>query len=157
MTDIPEGWTFLRQLPKKGTEDRGLGAHHDMLRPPLGSATLTCQHLQPTCHLWPVLAGKSPAPPTLISCMGTMVMDPSGFWLQPFGSISNASSSMVAPPRRLALHLRCGPNSSPSCCQVKFTSVDPLEPPKENESCPTPWPMRETWVVTALPLPPTKK
>ena len=32
------GWTFLRQLPKKGMEDRGLGAHRVMLWPPFRSA-----------------------------------------------------------------------------------------------------------------------
>ena len=42
VTDIPKGWTFLRQLPEKGMEDRGLGAHHDVLQPPLGS---TCPHV----------------------------------------------------------------------------------------------------------------
>ena len=25
VTEIPEGWTFIRQLPKKGVKDRGLG------------------------------------------------------------------------------------------------------------------------------------
>ena len=38
VTDVPEGWTFLRQLPKNGMEDGGPGAHHDVLRPPLRSA-----------------------------------------------------------------------------------------------------------------------
>ena len=80
-------------------------------------------------------------------------MDPPGFWLQPFGSISNASFSMAAPPRRLALCLRCGPSSCPSCCQVKFTSVALLEPPKGNKSSPTLWPMRETWLVMTPPPP----
>ena len=74
-------------------------------------------------------------------------MDPPSFWLQPFGSVSNASFSMAALPRKLALCLRCGPSSFPSCCQVKFTSVDLLEPPKGNESGPTPWHVREAWLV----------
>ena len=62
--------------------------------------------------------------------------------------------SMAAPPRRLALCLRCRPSSCQSCCLVKFTLVDPLEPPKENESGPTPWTVKETWLVMTLPLPP---
>ena len=30
-TEVPEGSTFLRQLPKKAVEDRGPGAHCDVL------------------------------------------------------------------------------------------------------------------------------
>ena len=70
--------------------------------------------------------------------------DPPNCWLWLFGCASNASFSMAAPPRRLALHLRSRPSSCPNCCQVKFTSVALLEPPKEIKSGPTPWPMKET-------------
>ena len=42
VTDVPEGWTFLRQATQKGMEDGGLGAHHVVLQPPLGS---TCPHV----------------------------------------------------------------------------------------------------------------
>ena len=31
VTDVPEGWTFLRQLPEKVRKDGGLGAHCVML------------------------------------------------------------------------------------------------------------------------------
>ena len=32
VTEVPEGWTFLRAAAQKGVEDGGLGAHCDMLR-----------------------------------------------------------------------------------------------------------------------------
>ena len=64
------------------------------------------------------------------------------------------SFSMVAPPRRLALHLRCKPNNCQSCCWVRFTLVDLLELPRANVSSPTPWSMREMWLVMSLPLHP---
>ena len=64
------------------------------------------------------------------------------------------SFSMVVPPRRLALHLRCKQNNCQSCCQVRFTLVDPLELPRANISSLTPWPMREMWLVTSFPLRP---
>ena len=67
-------------------------------------------------------------------------------------SISNANFSMAAPPKRLALHLRCEPNSCQSCCWVKSTLVDPLELPRADISSLTPWPMREMSLVMSLPL-----
>ena len=196
VTEVPEGWTFLRQLPKKvqKTEvwelivtcfNHLLEAHahmssfaanmsslakiadpktFDMVMKVAAQPMIQINVLE--CYLSPV---QDPPPKTTAeehlsqlekSCSPDHCllhrnhsMDPPSFWLQLFGSISNASFSMVAPPRRLALCLRCGPSSFPTCCQVKFTSVDLLEPPKRNESSPTPWPMREMWLVMT-PLPP---
>ena len=50
-TEVPEGWTFLRQLAQKGVEDSGLGAHCDVLQSPVGDAhshVIICgQHVIP--------------------------------------------------------------------------------------------------------------
>ena len=59
---------------------------------------------------------------------------------------------MATLPRSFALCLRCMPNNCQSCCLVKFTLVDPLEPPKANISSPTLQPMKEMWLVMSLPL-----
>ena len=91
----------------------------------------------------PVPAGKSHPPPAHISHTGTMV------WTHQASSCSGLAPSqmqvfsMAAPPRRLALHLRCEPNNCQSCCWVRFTLVDPLELPRANVSGLTPRPMRE--------------
>ena len=61
VTDIPEGWTFLRQLAQKGMEDGGPGAHHDVLRPPLRSACPTCHHSWLTSPRWPRLPTPRPS------------------------------------------------------------------------------------------------
>ena len=61
---------------------------------------------------------------------------------------------MAQPPRRLALHLRCKPNSCQSCCRVKSTLVDPLELPRAEVSGLMPQPMREMLLVMSLPLHP---
>ena len=42
VTEIPEGWTFIRQLPEKGMKDRGLGIDCDVLQSPVGGA---CSHV----------------------------------------------------------------------------------------------------------------
>ena len=36
--EIPEGWTFIRQLPKKGVKDRGPGIDCDVLQSPVRGA-----------------------------------------------------------------------------------------------------------------------
>ena len=65
-------------------------------------------------------------------------------------------SSMAARPRKLAPHLRSGPSSCPSYCQVKCTWVALAEPPKGNKRGPTP--VHEGDVAGDDPdLPPTKK
>ena len=74
---------------------------------------------QDDCRRMPVPAGKKSCFPDHRLLHGNHGMDPPSFWLQPFGSVSNTSFSMVEPPRKLALHLRCGPSSFPSCLSGK--------------------------------------
>ena len=52
-TDVPEGWTFLRQNAQKGTEDRGLGTHHVMSSTTFQKRTPTCHRLRLTFPHWP--------------------------------------------------------------------------------------------------------
>ena len=56
-TDIPEGWTFLRQLPKK-VQKTEVWELIMMCFVHSQKCTLTCHHLQLTCHHWP----RSPTP-----------------------------------------------------------------------------------------------
>ena len=202
VTDIPEGWTFLRQLPEKvwKTEvwelimscfDHLLEAHthmssfaanisslakianpetFDMVMkavarlmiqvnvpehylspvqdPPLKTTAEEClSRLEKVILPWPASLTQEPQyrPTRLLAAV---------VWLH----LKCKFFSMVALPRRLALHLRCEPNSCQSCCQVRFTLVDPLELPRANISGLTPWPMREMSLVMSLPLhPPSKK
>ena len=102
----------------------------------------------------PVLAGKSHPPPAHISHTGTMVRTRQASSCSGLAPSQMQVFSMVAPPRRLALHLRCEPNNCQSCCQVRFTLVDPLELPRANVSGLTLRPVREMSLVMSLPLHP---
>ena len=81
-----------------------------------------------------VLAGESPTPPSSVSCTGTMVQT------HPASGCSHLAVPQMQVfqwwhcPRRLALHMRSGPSSCPSCCWVKCTWVALVGLPKGSES-----------------------
>ena len=197
VTDIPEGWTFLRQLPEKvwKTEvqelivtcfDHLLEVHAHMSSFMANISSLAkiadpetfdmvmkamarpmIQVNIPEHYLSPVQ--DPPQKTTAEECLSwlekvilpwpaSLAQEP---WYRPtrllaaaVWLVSNASFSMAALPRRLALHLRCEPNNCQSCCWVKFTLVDLLELPRANVSGLTPQPMREMSLVMSLPLHP---
>ena len=84
--------------------------------------------------------------------------DPPSFWLQPFGSVSKCKffqwwhhqGGLATTFEVWAKQL------FQAVCQVKFTSVDPVEPPKGNKSGPTPQPMRGDVAGDDPPLPPPR-
>ena len=94
-------------------------------------------------------------PWALVSHTGTTVQTHQASSCSGLAPISNASFSMAAPPRKLALCLRCEPNNCQSCCWVRFTFVDPLELPRANISSLTLQPMREMWLVVMSPPSPS--
>ena len=195
VTDVPEGWTFLRPLPKKvqkmevrelimmcfdhlsevHTHMSSFAANMSSLAKIADPKTfdmvmkaavqLMIQINIPEHYLSLVQDPplKMTAEERLSWQEKVLLPQPSSLarepWYGPTRLLAAAvwlhlkcKFSMAAPPRRLALCLRCGPSSCQSCCLVKFTSVDLLEPPKASESGPTLWPMRETRLVMSLPL-----
>ena len=201
VTDIPEGWTFLRQLHEKVWKMEvwelivsrfdhlsEVHAHMSSFAANMSSlakitdpktfdmvmkaaARLMIQVNVPECYL--ILVQDPSLKTTVEECLSRLekVLLP-----QP---LSLAQEPQYGPTRLLAAAvwlclkckffnsgttkeactmLRCRPNNCQSCCWVRFTSVDLLEPPRANISSLTLRPMREMWLVMSLPLhPPSKK
>ena len=194
-TNIPEGWTFLRQLPKKVQKTEvwelimmcfnHLSEVHTHMSLFMANISSLAKIADPETFNMVMKAAARPMiqinvlghylslvqdpPPktTAEECLSwlekVLLPQPSSLTPEPqYGPTRLLAAvvwlhlkhkfSMAAPPRRLALCLRCEPNNCQSCCWVRFTLVDPLELPRANVSGLTLLPMREMWLVMSLPL-----